>query len=121
MKWYYEYISGMNVGLAAFLTAFGLALTIGTLIFILGRRGTAKPSPLHNGGTAKFIPYSCGEYLLHDISSGINLERFMVYSLYFLIFDVAAFILAISFNTLALAVIMYALVLLSSILLVVKR
>lgn len=81
-----------------------------------------KLNTYRNGGEyTKLTPYSCGEHLVHDVQSRINLERFLLYAVYFLIFDVAAFILAISFNLLALSVLVYALIMLSSVILVVKR
>lgn len=117
-----KYTNGMNGGPAVLAIVFGLAVILGALIFMLGRRSSAKPSPAHNGGgTSKYIPYSCGEYSLHDIQSRINLERFLLYAIFFLIFDVAAFILAISFNLLTLAVIAYTLIIMSPVLLMAKR
>lgn len=112
----------MNGGPLSLLIVFGLSLLLGVFIFILGRRSIAKSSTVHDGGgTFKFIPYSCGENFFHDVGSRINLERFMIYAIYFLIFDVAGFILAISFNLLVLAVITYAIIALASIMLVAKR
>lgn len=118
----YEYTNGMNGEPAVLPIVFGVAFMLGVLIFTLGQRSSVKSSSLHNGGgTVKFTPYSCGEYLLHDIQSRINLERFLLYAIYFLIFDAAAFILAVSFNLLITAVIIYSLIILFSVLLMVKR
>ncbi|MEM1584313.1 MAG: NADH-quinone oxidoreductase subunit A [Nitrososphaerota archaeon] len=77
---------------------------------------------VHNGsGIIKLMPYSCGENFPFDVRSRIDLERFMIYAIYFLVLDVAAFILAISFNLLSLAVITYSALILASISLMVKR
>lgn len=112
----------MNAGAISFITIFGLSLMLGIFIFILGKRSEVKPRPVHNGGgIIKFMPYSCGENFPFDLRSRINLERFMMYAIYFLIFDIAAFILAISFNLLSIAVIVYSALILASISLIVKR
>ncbi|MCD6504720.1 NADH-quinone oxidoreductase subunit A, partial [Candidatus Bathyarchaeota archaeon] len=44
----------------------------------------------------KSAPYACGEDLPAE-ELKVNLERFFVFAVYFLIFDVLAFILATSF------------------------
>ena len=49
----------------------------------------------HNDG--KTEPYACGEDLPIE-EFKVNLERFFIFAVYFLIFDVLAFILAVSFN-----------------------
>jgi len=57
---------------------------------IVGARGEKS--------TAKVAPYACGEDLPpHKLQ--VDVERFLIYAVYFLIFDIFAFILATSLNT----------------------
>lgn len=115
-------LMGMNNALVSLFMVFGLSLLLAFLIFIVARKSPVRSNYVHNGsGIIKFIPYSCGEYFFHDLNSRINLERFMIYAIYFLIFDVAGFILAVSFNLLVFPVIIYIAVILASVILVVKR
>jgi NADH:ubiquinone oxidoreductase subunit 3 (subunit A) len=72
---------------------FALCLAVVLLIFWVGGRGTAKGVAKAEGKT---VPYACGEDLPAE-ESRIDLERFLIYAVYFLIFDVLAFILATSF------------------------
>lgn len=112
----------MSGGPGSLFIVFGLSLMLAVFIFIFARKKVVESSQFHNGGEMiKFIPYSCGEYFFHDIQSRINLERFMVYITYFLIFDIAGFILAVSFNLLVFPVIIYVTVILASVILVAKR
>jgi len=46
----------------------------------------------------KVAPYACGEDLL-PLKLQVNAERFLIYAVYFLVFDILAFILATSLNT----------------------
>lgn len=72
---------------------FALCLAVILLIFWVGGRGTVKGAHPADGKTE---PYACGEDLPAE-ESRIDLERFLVYAVYFLIFDIVAFILATSF------------------------
>ncbi len=70
---------------------FAISLAVVVLIFLLGSRGTAKGAT----GGGKTEPYACGEDLPAE-ESKIDLERFLIYAVYFLIFDILAFVLATS-------------------------
>jgi NADH:ubiquinone oxidoreductase subunit 3 (subunit A) len=75
------------------LVVFSISLAAVLLIFFLGGRGSSK-STAKTGGKAE--PYACGEDLPAE-ESRVDLERFLVYAVYFLIFDVLAFVLATSY------------------------
>lgn len=77
------------------LLVFAISLAAMLLIFLLGGRGSAKNEGKNKGKTE---PYACGEDMPAE-ESRIDLERFLVYAVYFLIFDILAFILATSFTT----------------------
>ena len=97
--------------------AFVIALLLTMLIYWLGGRYSAK------GGKSKgkLSPYSCGEDLPYEGELRVNLERFLIYAVYFLIFDVVAFMLIISFKTSPIHAITYALINLLSIIFMSKR
>ncbi len=73
---------------------FFLSLLIGLIFYLVGRiagaRGKETPG--------KVAPYACGEDLPAR-KFQVDVERFLVYAVYFLIFDILAFILATSLNT----------------------
>ena len=96
---------------------FVIALLLTILIYLLGGRYSAK------GGRSegKLSPYSCGEDLPYEGELRVNLERFFIYTVYFLIFDVVAFMLIISFKTSPIHAITYALINLLSIIFMTKR
>ena len=70
---------------------FTLSFTLGLAIYVFGGRLSVK-----GGGEkgAKSVPYACGENPPEE--ARINLERFFVFAVYFLIFDVFAFMIAVS-------------------------
>jgi len=96
---------------------FVIALLLATLIYWFGGKYSAK------GGKSKdkLLPYSCGEDLPYEGELRVNLERFLIYAVYFLIFDVVAFMLIISFKTPPIHAITYALINLLSIIFMSKR
>lgn len=66
------------------------------LIYWVGGRISVKSGVRKTKG--KFAPYACGEdFPAEELK--VNLERFFIFVVYFLIFDVLAFILATSFVT----------------------
>jgi len=77
--------------LALLFVIFILSFTLGLAIYVFGGRFSAK-----GGGEkgAKSVPYACGENPPEE--TRINLERFFVFTVFFLIFDVFAFIIAVS-------------------------
>jgi NADH:ubiquinone oxidoreductase subunit 3 (subunit A) len=64
------------------------------MIYWIGGKISPKSKGGNNGKTA---PYACGEDMPIE-ESRINLERFFVFAVYFLVFDVVAFLLATSFS-----------------------
>ncbi|MBC7113386.1 MAG: NADH-quinone oxidoreductase subunit A [Candidatus Methanomethyliales bacterium] len=69
------------------------AIFVIALIFWIG--GKMSPNVPKND-PEKLAPYACGEEFQIE-EHGINMERFLIYALYFLIFDVLTFIMAVSF------------------------
>lgn len=72
--------------------AFSIAVMV--IIYWVGGKISAK-STLKIGG--KTAPYACGEELPAE-ELKVDLEKFLIFAVYFLIFDVLAFILATSFT-----------------------
>jgi len=99
------------------LIVFVIALLLTMLIYWLGGRYSAK------GGKSegKLSPYSCGEDLPYEGELRVNLERFFIYTVYFLIFDVIAFTLVISLKISPVHAITYALITLISVIFVIRR
>ncbi|MGD0406107.1 MAG: NADH-quinone oxidoreductase subunit A [Candidatus Bathyarchaeia archaeon] len=90
---------------------FGVSLVVVLIIYVIGGKISAKGSQNEPGKTA---PYACGE----DIAVGdvkIDLERFLTFAVYFLIFDVFAFVTVTSFYTIGLMPIAYSLIVLMAV------
>lgn len=75
------------------IAVFAVCLALMLLIFWVGGRGMSKSTSKAQGKTE---PYACGEDLPAE-ESRIDLEKFLVFAVYFLIFDILAFILATSY------------------------
>lgn len=71
---------------------FGVAITIALLLFWIGGKISAKSKP----NSEKTAPYACGEDLPVE-ESKIDLEKFLIFAVYFLIFDVLAFVVSTSY------------------------
>jgi len=99
------------------LVVFVTTLLLTILIYWLGGKYSAK------GGKSegKLSPYSCGEDLPYEGELRVNLERFLIYAVYFLIFDVIAFMLVVSFKITPIHAVTYALITLISIIFMIKR
>ena len=82
-------------------------VTLSVLLYLLGGRISAKAKP----STGKLAQYACGEELSSQ-KLQVNLQTFFVYAVYFLIFDILAFMLATSLASPGLLPAMYTLVLL---------
>ena len=89
---------------------FFLSLLIGLLFYLVGR----KVEAIGKETTNKTAPYACGEDLPAQ-KLQVDVERFLVYAVYFLIFDILAFILATSFNTPPIFPILYAIIVLMAV------
>jgi len=72
-----------------------LSLAVILLIYLVSGRASAR-GILKNIGD-KVAPYACGEDFPSE-ELKVNLEKFFIFAVYFLIFDVLAFILATSFS-----------------------
>jgi NADH:ubiquinone oxidoreductase subunit 3 (subunit A) len=73
---------------------FFLSLVIGLILYLVAWIVGAQSGK--NGGKA--APYACGEDL-PPRELQVDVKRFFIYAVYFLIFDILAFILATSLNT----------------------
>ncbi len=82
---------------------FALSLLVISLIYFIGKR-IAPKSGKSDG--ARTDPYACGEDLPAE-ESRIDLERFLIFALFFLIFDVAAFVIATSYFALGIMPVVY--------------
>jgi NADH:ubiquinone oxidoreductase subunit 3 (subunit A) len=90
---------------------FFLSLLIGLFLYLIGRRVGASGEE----STNKFSPYACGEDLPAR-KLQVDVEKFLIYAVYFLIFDILAFILATSLVTPGIFPVMYAAVVLMAVL-----
>ena len=73
---------------------FFLCLVVGLILYLVGGRVGAKGEK----SADKVAPYACGEDL-PPRKLQVDVERFLIYAVYFLIFDILAFILATSLST----------------------
>jgi len=90
---------------------FGVALLAALAIYWLGGRISPKNVAQSGGKTA---PYACGEDMPAE-EMKVDLERFLVFAVYFLIFDVFAFLMATSFYTTGFVPVFYSLIVLISV------
>lgn len=79
----------MLEGLTGFAAILGVAVAVALVIMAIGNDLGAK-SPDTPG---KLAPYACGEDITPQ-KVRVNVERFFLYAVYFLIFDVLGFVLA---------------------------
>jgi len=89
--------------------AFALTLATGLVIYWLGGRIAPKSKPTVN----KLMAYACGERFT-GTKSQMNAEEFYLYAVYFLVFDIVAFILATSMGLTGLLPVLYVLVVLAA-------
>jgi NADH:ubiquinone oxidoreductase subunit 3 (subunit A) len=90
---------------------FGVSLLAAVIIYLIGGKISAKGSPNVPGKTA---PYACGEEApVEEVK--IGLERFLTFAVYFLIFDIFAFVMVTSFYTIGLMPIVYSLIVLMAV------
>jgi NADH:ubiquinone oxidoreductase subunit 3 (subunit A) len=73
---------------------FFLSLVVGLILYLVGWIVAAKGEKT----VGKVAPYACGEDLPpHKFQ--VNVEEFLIYAVYFLIFDILAFTLATSLTS----------------------
>ena len=89
---------------------FGVSLLVALIIYLVGGKISAKGSEL----PGKTAPYVCGENeTLPEVK--VSLERFLTFAVYFLIFDVLAFMMVTAYYNLGFMPIIYSLVVLLSV------
>ena len=89
---------------------FILSIIVGLIIYLVGRTVAVKGEKTAD----KVAPYACGE----DLPSRkfqIDVEEFLIYAVYFLIFDILAFTLATSLRTPGYFPIVYTLIVLMAV------
>ena len=90
---------------------FGVCLAVALFIYWIAGRISAKNSMT---GTGKTTTYACGEDLpIEELR--VDLERLLIFAVYFLIFDVLVFVLATSFYTMGLIPTAYSLIVLMAV------
>jgi NADH:ubiquinone oxidoreductase subunit 3 (subunit A) len=89
---------------------FFLSLVVGLILYLVGWIVAAKGEKT----AGKLAPYACGEDLPAR-KFQVNVEEFLIYAVYFLIFDILAFILATSLNTPGYLPIVYTLIVLMAV------
>ena len=90
---------------------FGVSLLAAVIIYLIGGKISAKGSQNVPGKTA---PYACGEdEPLEEVKVG--LQRFLTFAVYFLIFDIFAFMMVTSFYAGGFMPIVYSLIVLMSV------
>lgn len=72
---------------------FIISLGLSIFLYIIG----AAISPKTKKTKGKLAPYACGEEL-PPRKFQVNIRRFFLYVTYFMIFDISAFLLAMSFS-----------------------
>jgi len=89
---------------------FGVSLLAAVVIYLVGR----QVSPKGQNIAGKTAPYACGEEItVKEVK--VDLERFLTFSVYFLIFDVLAFVIVTSFYNIGTMPIIYSLVVLMAV------
>jgi len=76
------------------LLVFIASLVVALILFWIG--GRIAPKGVKTAG--KLAPYACGE----DVPAAklqVNVERYFIYAVYFLVFDALAFLISLSFST----------------------
>ena len=97
---------------------FLLSLLVSSILYCIGSLISQKAKETRRSG--KFEPYACGESLPAK-KLQINIERFFLYVMLFMIFDVTAFLLSISFNASFMYPIVFIAVISSSLLIIIPE
>jgi NADH:ubiquinone oxidoreductase subunit 3 (subunit A) len=89
---------------------FGVSLVVALVIYAIGGKISAKGKDTFG----KTAPYSCGEETpIGEVK--VDLDRFLTFAVYFLIFDVLAFVTVTSFYSLGLLPVVYSLIVLMAV------
>ncbi|MEM2942494.1 MAG: NADH-quinone oxidoreductase subunit A [Candidatus Bathyarchaeia archaeon] len=89
-----------------------VSLITALLLYWYGGRISARGAKI----PGKLSQYACGEELPAE-KLQVNVERFFVYAVYFLVFDILAFMLATSLGNLGIIPVLYAVITLLAIIL----
>ena len=96
--------------LVAFTSSFALALLLYVIAGRISPKGVEKRSE-------RTVPYACGEDPPTIGDTRINCESFFIFTIFFMIFDVFAFMIAISYSAPTYLPIIYSLITLMAIIL----
>ena len=89
---------------------FFLSIGVGLIFYLVGHIIGEKRKESKNKGSS----YACGEEL-PTMKLQVDIERFLIYAVYFLIFDSLAFIIATSFSSPGIFPIIYTIVVMMAI------
>lgn len=93
---------------------FGVSLFTAIIIYLVGKKIAPKGQDI----AGKAAPYACGEDITVD-EVKVDLERFLTFAVYFLIFDVLAFVTVTSFYNIGVMPIIYILIVLMAVALLI--
>ena len=97
---------------------FLLALLVSTLLYGIGSLISKKVK--NPKRSAKLEPYACGESLPAK-KLQVNIERFFLYATLFMIFDITAFLLSLSFNASFMYLLIFIAIIASSLLIIIPE
>ena len=92
---------------------FTLSLLIGLIFYWIG----ARIAPKGTKTPGKLAPYACGEDF-PPVRLQVNMERFFLYTIFFMVFDILAVVLATSLARPGILPALYALIVFASVMLV---
>ena len=104
--------------LLSFPLVFLLTLAVSTALYMIG--SLISPKVKEKRRSDKTDPYSCGEALPAK-KLQINIERFFVYVTLFMIFDITAFLLSLSFNAGFVHPLIFTVIIASSLLIIIPE
>jgi len=93
---------------------FALSLVVGLIFYAI----SVRVAPKGKKTPGKLAPYACGEDL-PPLRLQVNVERFFLYAVFFMIFDILAVVLATSLARPGILPAVYALIVLGSVMLLV--
>jgi len=97
---------------------FLLALIVSTLLYGIGSLISKKAKEPKR--SAKLEPYACGESLPAE-KLQVSVERFFLYATLFMIFDITAFLLSLSFNASFTYLLLFIVIIASSLLIIIPE
>jgi len=100
------------------LFVFPLALLASVILYGLGALISQKTGKTRR--SAKLEPYACGEALPAE-KLQVNIKRFFLYVTLFMIFDITAFLLSLSFNASFIYPLIFTAIIASSLLIIIPE